>query len=212
MRGLVYEPHPIAIHRRNLLPNGGCPNMSVKYLALLILLPLFGCAGITVYHSRPVGSPYQFSDVESAARAGAISAEVTGKLAGHFGSQFHERVRGLMSGTFNGIPVRFVTGEASPKVRIYRVVVWFNPSSRRENLDLCSYKGGVTARPDPQRLEVAMAFCNGQTLLSKSSGVFFFFNVDPVETNKFTSLIRTATAALFPPQGTEEGREFRQRL
>ena len=183
-----------------------------KIVPLLILLVLSACNGITLYYSVPEGSSYSFEDVQQAAASGGIYADVVGSLTGRTKTNFRQRVRRLMSGDINGVPIKFV-GEIPPEIASdYRVVVWFKPSSNRRHLNLCTYKGGVAAHQDPRRAEVAMALCSGERLLSSSSGVFFFLDVDPQETNRFRNLIRSATAALFPKRVYQEDREFERWL
>jgi hypothetical protein len=117
-----------------------------------------------------------------------------------------------MSGDINGVPIQFVGKSPTGISPDYRVVVWFNPSANRRYLNLCTYKGGVAVRQDPKRAQVAMALCSGKRLLSSSSGVFFFLDVDPQKTNRFRKLIKSATAALFPKRTYEEDREFERWL
>lgn len=180
----------------------------MRILPLVILLFLSGCAGVVVYHSVPEDSPYYFEEVETAARTGPIHAEVVGNPTAGSTVEFRQTIRQLMSGEYNGVPIRFVDRASPERVEDLRVVVWVNPSTDRRNRNLCTYQGGFAWDRDPRRLDVAMALCKGPTMLSESSGVFFYFNVDPVTTNRFKTLIPTLTAALLPVRVIEEGREF----
>lgn len=184
-----------------------------KFGALFGVLLLMGCDRIALYYSVPAGSAYSFRDVRQVAATGGIPTEVYGKLPGKSASRiFNDRVRELMSDTINDVPVRFVDTQApgaSPKLR---VVVWFNPSLNRKYLNLCTYEGGVALHDDAGRAEVAMALCSGPHLLSSSSGVFFFFRTDPTAGRRFTNLIKSTTAALFPIRVDREDWEFERWL
>ena len=122
------------------------------------------------------------------------------------------RFRRLMSGTINGVPLRFV-GKSAPGIRKdYRVVVWFKPTAQRKYLNLCTYQGGVAVREDPMHVVVAMALCNGTKNLSSVSGEYFFRDGKPLESNRFRNLIISVTNALFPKRVYQEDREFQRWL
>ncbi len=175
--------------------------------ASLLTLGLGACADAVLVQDSPGPRHAYFDgDFEYATRDGAVVTEVAGNPFAMPKDRFDAAVRRLMYGQTEGLPVSFVERPASGKTDpAYKVVVAFNALPWVSGFELCE-KGSLTpTRTGGGELNMAIAFCIGDSLKSDTSG--FTSAVAGPDTPRFARLVRQVTLALIPTQDGEEAGE-----
>lgn len=171
--------------------------------ASVLVLGLAGCGGAVVVQDSP-GPRWSYfdGDFEYATRDGAIVTEVVGNPFQMPKDRFDAEVRRLMRNRTLGPPVEFVAGATPGKTDpLYKVVVAFNALPNMSGHELCKRGTGTPTRAGGV-LDMAVAFCIGDSLKSEASG-----HTAPVagpDAPRFAKLVRDVTLALIPVQDNEE--------
>jgi len=158
----------------------------------------------------PRGS-YFVGDFDYAAGNGAIETIVAGNPFGIPKKHFDDHVRALMKYQNRGVPAEFVEGQTDRTAPLYKVVVAFNPPRAVPNDELCRNPAGLPSRPHAGRLDIAIAFCEGDEAKSGTTG--WADSVSGPADPKFAELVRYATLYMVTDYDHREDRiDFRSWL
>lgn len=165
-------------------------------LTAALLLGVAGCTGVVVQdYPGPRGNYFE-RDFDYAAGNGAIETVIVGNPFGGPKEAFDDRVRTLMRHQNRGVPAEFVEGQTARTSPLYEVVVAFNLSPAIPNYTMCRNPAGLPSRHQSGRLDIAIAFCEGDEVKSYTTG--YAQNVQGPNDPKFVELVRYATLYMVP--------------
>lgn len=165
-------------------------------LTAAVLLGVAGCTGVVVQdYPGPRGSYFE-RDFDYAAGNGAIETVVVGNPFGGSKAAFDERVRNLMKHQNRGVPAEFVAGQTERTDPLYEVVVAFNLAPAIPNYAMCRNPAGLPSVSRTGRLDIAIAFCEGDYVKSYTTG--YAQNVQGPNDPRFAELVRSATHYMVP--------------
>jgi hypothetical protein len=90
-----------------------------------------------------------------------------------------------------GVPAEFVAGQTERTSPLYKVVVAFNLPRDFPSYNMCKNPTGMPSRHHTGRLNIAIAFCEGDEVKSDTTG--YASNVLSANDPKFAELVRYAT-------------------
>ena len=172
----------------------------------LMLVGLFsmisGCTGVYVQDEPAPRGNYWEREFDYATRKGAIWTIVVGNPYGGSDKEFADLVRKTMYQQNRELPAEFVGNKSDRTSAPYKVVVVFNKTLSASPDELCAKSAGNKTIPEKSALRIDIAFCNGDTAKSDTSG--YAENVSGIAHPNFAALIRQATYTMLPEPGATE--------
>ena len=146
-------------------------------------------------------------DFQAATSKGAIATIVVGKPFSEQPNSFEDAVRALMKDQVGHWPIRFVSRHGANTTPPYKVVVVFNPRPNADERTICQRESRTPRDAgNSGALSVVMVFCDGNNPKSSSSG-----RVGDIQGRgdpTFAALVRGVTAAIIPPAGRQQQRQY----
>lgn len=168
--------------------------MRFPSLISMLALPLVlsGCTGVYVQDDPGPRGRYFVGDFDYATgNDRVIETVVTGNPFDMPAQQFGDLVRSLMRHQNRGVPAEFVAGQGARTSPLYKVVVAFNLPRSFANFNMCKNPAALPSQPRAGRLNIAMAFCEGDEVKSDTTG--YAFGVQNARDPKFAELVRYTT-------------------
>lgn len=183
------------------------------YSAISLLL-LGACTGVYVHDDPGTRSSYFVGDLDYATgNHRAIETVVAGNPFNMPKDRFDDLVRSLMKHQNRGVPAEFVEGQSERTAPLFKVVVAFNLPRGFQTYDMCKNPVGIPSHPHTGRLDLAIAFCEGDEVKSSTTG--YAVDVHSVRDPKFAELVRYATLYMVPdrdPRDDDRGINIRSWL
>ncbi|MDC0033721.1 hypothetical protein OAJ57_04070 [Alphaproteobacteria bacterium] len=180
---------------------------SYKILPVVVIMALVisGCNRVFVHDTPGPRANYNDGDFEFATHKGAIVTAVAGNPFDLPKQQFDTAVRVEMTRSVTIGTANFVAMAGDETVAPFKVVVAFNTAPSISNYDLCKHGAKTSIAPQSSRINVKMAFCEGDNL--KSGTAAWVYGASNASDNRFKDLVRQAAITMIPIQDGEENGE-----
>ena len=185
--------------------------LACSLLAVLTSLAAAGCTGVIVQDDPNQSNRYFMGDFDYAAGGGGIETIVVGNPFGGPKETFDQRVRNLMRHQNRGVPAEFLASQAGGTSPLHKVVVAFNLPPGIANYTMCRSPAGLPSGHHAGRLDIAIAFCEGDQVKSYTTG--YAAEALGPDDPRFVELVRYATLYMLPdrdPTMDESGGDSNQ--
>lgn len=170
--------------------------------AAIAAIALAGCTPVIVQEMPGPRADYFDGDFEYATSKGAIVTQIAGNPFGLPKDQFDEAIRRQLTKSVIVGTAKFVANPGEDTLAPFKVVVAFNTEPGIGNSDLCRQGANTPVISQKGRINMKIAFCDGDQL--KSGSAAWVHGASNADDKRFKALVKQAAVAMLPVQDSEE--------